>query len=268
MTDNQCLGRLTPEQKEYFTMLLRISLIIAIVASLAAAAMTHIKVADKITTLTTDLEQTKTTLETTQASEKSAKARANKAEGELRQANNELANATNDLAQALLKGSQQERRANELQNRMETIAQERNTAQQELAAWKAKGITPDQIDSLMQQLKDTVTAYQHATNEVDVFWRNNQKLQARLEKYEGELKVPEMPPIKGKVIAVDPKWEFIVIDIGAEQGAQVRGELLVSRQGKLVAKVKLTSVEAKRSIANVISDWKQSDIMEGDAVIH
>jgi DNA repair exonuclease SbcCD ATPase subunit len=249
-------------------MLLRISLIIAIVASLAAAALTHLKVADKITTLTTDLDATKTTLETTQASEKAAKTRANKAEGELRQTNNELATATNELAAVSLKASQQERRANELQNRMETVAQERNTVQQELAAWKAKGITPEQIDSIMQQLKDATIAYQHATNEVDVFWRNNQKLQARLEKYEGPDKIPDMPPIKGKVLAVDPKWEFIVLDVGAQQGAQVRGELLISRQGKLVAKVKLTSVEANRSIANVVSDWKQSDIMEGDAAIH
>ena len=36
--------------------------------------------------------------------------------------------------------------------------------------------------------------------------------------------------------------------------------------GKLVAKVRISSVQANRSIANVLPDWKFGDVMEGDTV--
>ena len=53
----------------------------------------------------------------------------------------------------------------------------------------------------------------------------------------------------------------------AKQGVVERGELLVNRDGKLVAKLRVTGVEPKRCIANVLPEWKQADVMEGDAVL-
>ena len=43
--------------------------------------------------------------------------------------------------------------------------------------------------------------------------------------------------------------------------------LPVMRAGKLVAKVQILSVQPKRSVANVLSDWQQTDVMEGDQVL-
>jgi hypothetical protein len=58
-----------------------------------------------------------------------------------------------------------------------------------------------------------------------------------------------------------------VLDIGENQGVQEYGELLVNRNGKLVAKVKIRSVQKDRSIANVLPGWQLGDVMEGDQVI-
>ena len=44
------------------------------------------------------------------------------------------------------------------------------------------------------------------------------------------------------------------------------GELLVSREGKLVAKVIVRSVEKDRCIANVVPGWKLGEVIEGDEV--
>jgi hypothetical protein len=65
---------------------------------------------------------------------------------------------------------------------------------------------------------------------------------------------------------VDPKWGFVVVNVGETQGAVEAGELLVSRQGKLVAKVVLRSVEKNRSIANIVPGWKLGQPIEGDEV--
>jgi cell shape-determining protein MreC len=65
---------------------------------------------------------------------------------------------------------------------------------------------------------------------------------------------------------VDPKWEFVVLNVGEDQGVISDGELLVSRQGKLVAKVIVRSVEKDRSIANLVPGWKLGEMIEGDDV--
>ena len=73
--------------------------------------------------------------------------------------------------------------------------------------------------------------------------------------------------VRGKVLVVDPKWDFLVLDVGAKIGLVDRGVLLVSRQGELVAKIRVTSVQDNRSIANIMPGWKLKDVMEGDVVL-
>jgi cell shape-determining protein MreC len=65
---------------------------------------------------------------------------------------------------------------------------------------------------------------------------------------------------------VDPKWDFVVLNIGQDQGVLENGELLVSREGKLVAKIVVRSVEKNRCIANVVPGWKLGEVIEGDEV--
>ena len=72
--------------------------------------------------------------------------------------------------------------------------------------------------------------------------------------------------LKGKILVVDPKWDFVVLNIGEDQGVIQDGELLVSRDGKLVAKVIVRSVEKDRSIANIVPGWKLGEVIEGDEV--
>ena len=56
------------------------------------------------------------------------------------------------------------------------------------------------------------------------------------------------------------------LNIGDEQGVLQDGELLVSRNGKLVAKVIVRTVEKDRSVANIVPGWKLGDVFEGDQV--
>ena len=97
----------------------------------------------------------------------------------------------------------------------------------------------------------------------------------KIKKLESRLAVYEIPDyfvtlpanLKGKVLVTDPKWNFVVLNIGEDQGVLDRGELLVNRDGKLVAKVIVRSVQKDRSIANVMPGWELGEVMEGDQVI-
>jgi hypothetical protein len=67
-------------------------------------------------------------------------------------------------------------------------------------------------------------------------------------------------------MVVDPKWDFVVLNIGEDQGLLPDGELLVSRDGKLIAKVIVRSIQKDRSIANLVPGWKLGEVIEGDQV--
>ena len=68
------------------------------------------------------------------------------------------------------------------------------------------------------------------------------------------------------MLVVDPKWDFLILDFGSNLRLPDRGVLLVSRNGTLVAKVRVMNVQTNRSIANIMPGWKIKDVMEGDLV--
>jgi len=65
----------------------------------------------------------------------------------------------------------------------------------------------------------------------------------------------------------DPKWNFVVLNLGQTQGVTPYCTLLVNRNGALVAKVQVTSVQQNQSIANVLPGWQLGEVLEGDSVI-
>src|SRR5215510_13126118 len=117
--------------------MLRISLIIALVASIAALVVSQMRVAEKINGLTTELDTTKQSLATSQEAERKAKKTASDATAAADQAKKQLETAKTELATASEKADQQERRANELAAKADTLTQQRNDAQAELAKWRA-----------------------------------------------------------------------------------------------------------------------------------
>ena len=93
------------------------------------------------------------------------------------------------------------------------------------------------------------------------------RLTNELAKYVGPDNVVKLrADLRGKILVVDPKWDFVVLNVGEDQGVISEGELLVSRQGKLVGKVIIRSVEKDRSIANLVPGWKLGEMIEGDEV--
>lgn len=249
--------------------LVRICLIVAIIAGLAAAAVSHFQVDVKIKDLNTNLAETKSSLDKSQLAEKKAKSEQKATEAKLKKSEQDLANTTKNLEEAQTEEKAQRARADRHQAELTKMTEERNDAQRELARWNAYNIRVDEVSNLVVTVRNTKAEIEAVKAENKVLSRNNAQIQARLDQLiEPDKKVVMRDGLKGKVIAVDPKWDFVVLDIGSEQGAVERGEMLVDRKGKLVAKVKLSSVEANRSVANILPEFRQANVMEGDQVIY
>lgn len=248
--------------------MLRISLIIAVLAGIGALAISQLRVAEKIKGLETTLAETEQKLQASQTAEASAKKTAKDATAAADKAKRELETAKTDLAAATDKADQQEKRATDLDARLTKTTQERNDSQAKLVRWEAFGRSIEDIQVLIGENKKLLAEREAMSGENKVLSRDNKQLRARLDNFEGKKTRVELPVgLKGKVLAVDPKYEFVVLDIGQDQGVLERGEMLINRSGRLVAKVRVLSVQPNRSIANVLPEWKQAEIMEGDAAI-
>jgi acyl-CoA synthetase (AMP-forming)/AMP-acid ligase II len=248
-------------------MLLRISLIVAILAGLGAAGLGYYEVSNQIPALTAqrDTENTakKDALGKLSTSEKNLKV----TKAELATTQGELADTKGERDKAVARAQAQSDRADKLSDQLAKAVEERDAAQNLLASYKATDLTPEQIITLNKQIKNANAQIAVINGEKGILARELAKKTAELERIVGNDPTVKLPAeLKGKIVVVDPKWDFVVLNIGDDRGVLQDGELLVSRNGKLVAKVVVRSVQKDRCVANVIPGWKLGEMIEGDDV--
>jgi len=250
-------------------MLLRISLIVAILASIGSLLVSHLQVSKKITGLETDLSTTQAQLQQTSQDLMDAQAELQSTKELAAETQKSLDQTTQRLADVTTRKDQQEQRANRAEADLNKTRTQLTAAQRDLAAWKALDIPVDEVRDRLALLIKANRALVALQGENGLMLNKITQLKNRLMVYEGDVLPPvEMPGLKGKVVAVNPKWDFVVLDVGGKQGALPRGEMLVSRDGKLVGKIRITRVEDNRSIANVLPAWKQADVQVGDLAMY
>jgi hypothetical protein len=249
-------------------MLLRVFLILAILAGIGTVAVTHFMVRPHVQGIITVRDENKQNWDRELA-------RANKLNKELKTTQETLATTEKTLEETKTslvamtsRATEQERRANGLQQTLDTTKRDLTTANQDLSAWKALGIPVEQVSQMIESEKRYRQLTTVLEEEKKVLLKENTRLTNMIADLTlGEdLPVP-MPGAKGTVVAVDPKWNFVVLDVGEKGGARQKGVFLVSRNGKLVGKVRVTNVQPDRSIANVVPGWQLDEILEGDQVV-
>jgi myosin heavy subunit len=250
-------------------MLIRISLIIAILAGLAAAGLGFVKVGERLVTTMNERDQFHKEADSEKAEKQKAQSELKTTKAELGTTKTALGTTKTQLQAMTTKAAEQEKKASDLAGQMDRVKGERDAAQQKLTAWELIPLTPDQIKGTLAELKKTQDQRDVYIGENKIMLQKNKQLQAQLDNLIGTDKPVLLPVgLKGKVIAVDPKYDFVILDIGGNQGVLERGEMLVNRNGKLIAKVRIATVEANRSVANVLPGWKQDEVMEGDQVLY
>ena len=251
--------------------MLRISLIIAIVAGLAAAGLNFYKVREVIVTTMKERDDEKAAKEQAQNDLAKTRKTLTKTEEDLASTKKKLETTETALNDTRDKLAASERQVASLNTDVERCRTDRDTAQQELESWRQIGLNPLQVKGVIADLKKSREAVDALTDENQKFGKKIKQLTARIASLTGgDNQVVEMPGLKGHVVAVDPKYDFVVLDVGEDQGALERGEMLVNRNGKLIGKVRISSVSKSQSIANLIPEWKAAgaEIMEGDQVLY
>ena len=248
-------------------MLIRISLIVAIVAALAAGTLNIFQVRDKIGTLITQRNDERGQKEKALGDLANTQKELAKTKDNLTQTQQELTDTKSQRDKAVAEAKEQIKRASDLSDKLAKLTQEFNDSQAQLAAYTATTLSPEQVMALSKTLKNTQGALEAVKEENVVLQRAVNRLNSQLAGFIGTNYVVRLrADLEGKIVAVDPKWNFVVLNVGEDQGVLEDGEMLVSRDGRLVAKVIVRSVQKNHSIANIVPNWRLGDVIEGDAV--
>jgi hypothetical protein len=76
--------------------------------------------------------------------------------------------------------------------------------------------------------------------------------------------------LTGKILAVNPGWNFVVLSVGDRQGAATGGMMIVTRGGEPIGRVRITSIEPSTSIADIVpgSVRRGVTVQPGDVVVY
>lgn len=185
-----------------------------------------------------DLEKTRAELASTQEELAEVKTDLQNARDQIAQLNTQLEAKEVELAQAQTKIQQ-------LQDDKTLLESRLRETNDKLARAEDKA----------RDLQDQVTALEHTVRD----------LEARL----GERIAAAVPRgLSGNVVVVNRPWNFVVIDLGSEDGLVPNVELLVHRGDRLVGKVRVSTVREKFSVAEIARDWERLPIQEGDRVLY
>jgi ABC-type transporter Mla subunit MlaD len=250
-------------------MLLRICLILTIVAGLGTAYLGFVPVKEIIQT-------TRDARNDYNSKWKAETALYQKTDKELKKTKTDLASTTaqlndtkNQLDTATTKIAQLDKQNTDLTDKLAKQTARADANDQELEKWRILDLTPEQVKGMMDDLKKTKTAMSGVTAENKVLNDRLKDLESRYFALVGTNEFVELPQgLKGTVLAVDPKYGFVVLNIGDDQGVKERGEMMVNRKGQLIGKVRITSVDKDRSIASILPAWKRGEVMEGDQVLY
>jgi len=76
--------------------------------------------------------------------------------------------------------------------------------------------------------------------------------------------------IRGKILAVNQAYNFVVLSLGSRNGVEVYSEMLVVRDGTFIGKIRISSVEPAMAIGDIITSTlaRGVQVQPGDIVIY
>jgi len=81
---------------------------------------------------------------------------------------------------------------------------------------------------------------------------------------------PRRTGLRGTVLAVNQAYNFVVLNLGTRHGVESNAEMLVLRDGALIGKIRISSVEPATAIGDIITNSlaRGAQMQPGDNVIY
>jgi hypothetical protein len=208
-----------------------------------------------------DLSETKNTLEETKGTLKQTQDDLTSTKGQLDTAKSDLAKSQSDAEDKTKKLADTEGQLKAIQDQLQGF-----------------GGTADEIKNKIKDLQDTKakleTELAESKQVQSTFQAKNAEQEATIANKETVIKGYKDNSVRqgltGKVVAYNPGWNFVVLNIGDKAGLKPNVSMLVTRGGNMVGKLKVTSVEPNTAIADVLPGTiaRGDSVQPGDSVVY
>lgn len=214
---------------------------------------------DTLDKTTKNLTDTKDKLASTQTELESKKAEAVKLSADLNAANSKVQDLTTQYNEA-------QKKADDLTADLKRLQDEIDKIPKTAGGEGNMGIA-EQISELKKQIEAAEAEKSLLLTQLTQAKDDKKQLEVAEQKRKDKVM---SKGLTGRVLAVNPAWNFIVLNLGDRQGVVEGGEMVVRRGDVMVGKVKITSVEPSTSIGDIVlsSVPRGMQVQPGDTVVY
>jgi hypothetical protein len=193
-------------------------------------------------------------------------------EDKVAEAENKAVNAEAELAQLQKEKADLQTRLDA--NQSEIASLQKRVEEAEKPAKPSENPAAASATELQAQLDDARRQLDSAEKEKAFLSEKLQSAQERSAPPQEERKRRETgvrrTGVRGTVLAVNQAYNFVVLNLGARQGVEPNSEMLVLREGTLIGKIRISSVEPATAIGDIITGSlaRGVQVQPGDTVIY
>lgn len=201
-------------------------------------------------------------------------------QGKLTEAENRAAKAETELAQTQKEKADLQAKLDQNQREIASLQKRGDKAEKnpDLVAASSPAATAPQVADLQSQLDDLRRQLDSAEKEKAFLSEKLQDIQERADQpKEGKKRReavrqtgPRRTGLRGTILAVNQAYNFVVLNLGTRHGVESNAEMLVLRDGALVGKIRISSVEPATAIGDIITSSlaRGAQVQPGDNVIY
>jgi hypothetical protein len=201
-------------------------------------------------------------------------------QGKLAQAENRAARAEAELAQIQKEKADLQAKLDEKQGEIATSQTPATDAEKNsnALATDSPSAATSPVADLQSHLDDLRHQLDSAEKEKTFLSEKLQDMQERSDQpKEGKKRreavretAPRRTGLRGTILAVNQAYNFVVLNLGARHGVESNAEMLVLRDGALVGKIRISSVEPATAIGDIITNSlaRGAQMQPGDNVIY
>jgi uncharacterized protein YlxW (UPF0749 family) len=128
-----------------------------------------------------------------------------------------------------------------------------------------------QLDDLRNQLDSAEKEKAFLSEKLqDMQERANQPKEEKKRRQAVRETGPRRTGLRGTILAVNQAYNFVVLNLGTRHGVESNAEMLVLRDGALIGKIRISSVEPATAIGDIITNSlaRGAQMQSGDNVIY
>lgn len=252
---------------------------LAIIVTLAAAVLGFLAKGN-IDRLQADRKETKLSLARTESSLKKTEGELKKSQEDLTAANTKIEQQTGEITGLKKDKDDLTMQVAEAKTALDAKVKELAEIQEKMkgAAGDKPNVDPAAIAAELETAKADAKKAQAELAEksqmVETLNRSKQANEEKLSEANKEIARYRSGVTKqgltGRVLAVNPGWNFVVLSVGDRQGAATGGVMIVTRGGEPIGRVRITSIEPSTSIADIVpgSVRRGVTVQPGDSVVY